>query len=157
MSNVGEDEREAAVALYEAGEYDESISTSRAAYERDSSLTFILPNIGHALLAKGRPDEAAPWYDAALRRRNPSDHVETIRELRELLERHPEAERAREFLGPVRGARSNARGVGRCVAPAGSRAPGLKHRTEVSGDLAGRLNRRTSLWAVRARTPTSWV
>jgi len=85
--------------LYSAGEYERSIAESRRALERDPAQAFVLRNIGHAYLALRKPDEAEKAYRQAVNeRRGGEDFDESIRCVRELLEKYPDLPRGQEML-----------------------------------------------------------
>jgi tetratricopeptide (TPR) repeat protein len=86
-------------ALFVAGRYERSLELSRQAMEVDPHNTELMRNIAHALLALGRPDEAEAHYRSVIEGRRGGEHFRrTIREVRHLLERHPDLARGNEML-----------------------------------------------------------
>ena len=86
-------------ALFVAGHYERSLELSRQANEIDPNNIEGVRNIAHALLALGRPDEAEAHYRSAIESRRGGEHFRrTIREVRRLLERHPDLARGNEML-----------------------------------------------------------
>jgi tetratricopeptide (TPR) repeat protein len=86
-------------ALHEAGDYERSIEFSKKAYDMDQTQNYALRNIGHAYLALGQPEKAEPMYRKAIDQAHEGeDFVQTIKTIKELLERQPDTPRGAEFL-----------------------------------------------------------
>ena len=85
--------------LYQAKEYDRSISESRRALDLDATQTWTIRNLGHAYLAKGMPDDAEREYRRAIQdRKGGEDFVRTIQVVKKLLSQKPNLPRGHEML-----------------------------------------------------------
>jgi tetratricopeptide (TPR) repeat protein len=85
--------------LFDAGHYELSVERSRLALKMDPAQSFALRNIGHALLALGRPDEAEQAYRRAIEERRGGENFhESIRYVKKLLNKQPQLPRGLELL-----------------------------------------------------------
>lgn len=90
-----------------AGDHAASVAHSERALALDDTQTEALRNLGHALLALRRPDEAERCYRQAIaQRRGGENFAHTIREVRRLLDEYPDLPRGAELLALLEDAQS---------------------------------------------------